>query len=473
MHVLGRTRAGMRSAASAVLMIVATSFLAPAPALPQEPGPLGVLQGGVPTGQATQGEIALSLTEAIERGLRYNLGAILGGAAVAGASGARKEALADLLPQLRAGVVESRQIINLAAYGFTGPGIPQLVGPFNLFDARAYLHQTILDLKALNRSRASVDSLEAARQDEHGARDLVVLVCGQAYLQAVAGESRIAAARAQLDTAEALLAVARDRKAAGLGAGIEVLRAQVQEQSLRQRLIVAEQDTAKEKLVLARAIGLPLGQRFRLADPMPTTPPVPLTVEEAVERAWAGRPDLKAAQARVDAAEALRKAAQGEGLPSLAVSGDYGAIGNDVPGSRATFTLGVALRVPLFEGGRVQARVREADAREQQERARLADVRARIYYEVQSVFLDLKAAEERVGVAESARALAREQLEQAKDRFASGVADNVEVVQAQEALANATENGIASLYAQTVARLSLARTLGGAETSYAEFLKGR
>ena len=237
-----------------------------------EPGPLGVLQGGVPTGQATQGEIALSLTEAIERGLRYNLGAILGGAAVAGAEGARKEALADLLPQLRAGVVESRQIINLAAYGFTGPGIPQLVGPFNLFDARAYLHQTILDLRALNRSRASVDTLEAARQDEHGARDLVVLVCGQAYLQAIAGESRIAAARAQLDTAEALLAVARDRKAAGLGAGIEVLRAQVQEQSLRQRLIVAEQDAAKEKLALARAIGLPLGQRFRLSDPMPTTP---------------------------------------------------------------------------------------------------------------------------------------------------------------------------------------------------------
>jgi outer membrane protein TolC len=236
---------------------------------------------------------------------------------------------------------------------------------------------------------------------------------------------------------------------------------------------VAEQDAAKEKLVLARAIGLPLGQRFRLADPMPTTPPVPLTVEEAVERAWAGRPDLKAAQARVDAAEALRKAAQGEGLPSLAVSGDYGAIGNDVPGSRATFTLGAALRVPLFEGGRVQARVREAEAREQQERARLADVRARIYYEVQSVFLDLKAAEERVGVAESALALSREQLQQAKDRFASGVADNVEVVQAQEALANAAENHIASLYAQTVARLSLARTLGGAETSYAEFLKGR
>ncbi len=473
MHIESPTGAGTRSLASSLLVLVGALALTAAPTRAQEPGPLGVLQGGLPTGEATRDEIALSLTEAIERGLRYNLGSILGGTAVTGAEGARKEALADLLPQVRASVLESRQIINLAAYGFTGPGIPQLVGPFNLFDARVYLQQTVLDLKALNKSRASADSLEAARQDEHGVRDLVVLVCGQLYLQAVAGESRIAAARAQLDTAEALLGVARDRKAAGLGAGIELLRAQVQERSLRERLIVAEQDAAKEKLALARAIGLPLGQRFRLADPMPTAPAVPLTVGEAVERAWAGRPDLKAAQARVAAAEALRKAAQGEGLPSLAVSGDYGAIGNDVSGSRATFTVGAGVRVPLFEGGRVRARVGVAESRVQQERARLADLRARVYYEVQAVFLDLKATEERVGVADGALALAREQLQQAKDRFASGVADNVEVVQAQEALATAAENHIASLYSQTVARLSLARTLGGAETGYAALLRGR
>ena len=462
----------------AALFVLTASLAvqAPRPAGAQEPGPLGVLQGGVPTGEATPDEIPLSLTAAIERGLRYNLGAVLGQAAVSGAEGARKEALADLLPQVRAGVLESRQKINLAAFGFTAdvfPGVPQIVGPFNLFDARAYLQQTVLDLKALHRYHASNDSLEAARQDERGARDLVVLVCGQLYLQAVAGESRIAASRAQLDTAEALLAVARDRRESGLGAGIEVLRAEVQERSQRQRLIVAEQDAAKEKLALARAIGLPLGQRFRLSDPMPFAPDIPLTAEQAVERAWADRPDLKAAQARVDAAEQQRKAAQGEGLPSLAVSGDYGAIGNDVSGSLATYTVGAALRVPLFEGGKVQARVREAEARAAQERARLADLRARIYYEVQSVFLDLKAAAERVAVAEGARALAREQLQQAKDRFAAGVADNVEVVQAQEALAAAAENHIASLYAQDVARLSLARVLGGVESTYAELLKGR
>jgi outer membrane protein TolC len=467
-------RAGSHCAV-ALLALLATSLLASRPARGQERSGLEALQGGVPTGEATKDEIALSLADAIERGLRYNLGSILGEAAVTSAEGARKEALADLLPQLRAGVLGSRQKINLAAFGFTGaliPGIPQIVGPFDIFDARAYLQQTILDLKAINKSRAAADSLEAARQDEHSVRDLVVLVCGQLYLEAVAAESRIGAARAQLDTAEALLGVARDRKASGLGAGIEVLRADVQERSQRQRLIVAEQDAAKDKLALARAIGLPLGQRYRLADSVPSVSAVPLSPEEAVERARAGRPDLKAAEARVAAAEASRKAAQGEGWPSLVVSGDYGAIGNDVAGALATYTMAANLRVPLFEGGRVQGRVREAEARLRQERARLDDLRARIYYEVQSDFLDLRAADERVGVAEGALTLARDQLQQARDRFANGVADNVEVVQAQEALAAADENHIASLYAQAVARLSLARTIGGVEASYTQFLKG-
>jgi outer membrane protein TolC len=301
----------------------------------------------------------------------------------------------------------------------------------------------------------------------------VVVACGQLYLQALAGEARIASARAQLATAEALLGTARDRKSSGLGAGIEVLRADVQAQSLSQRLIVAEQEAAKQKLQLARAIGLPLGQRFRLADPMPFAAGVPLTAEDAVTRAWAGRPELKAAQARVAAAEEALKAAHGEGLPSLSVMGDYGAIGTTVGGSLGTFTLGAALRVPLFEGGRAQARASEAAARLHQQQARLDDLKGRVYYEVQAVSLDLHAAEDRVRVAEGALALARQQVEQARDRFAAGVADNLEVVQAQEALAGAEENRIASLYAINAARFSLARVLGGAETSYEALVKGR
>jgi outer membrane protein TolC len=438
----------------------------------QEGAPATVFAGGVPTGEATADEISLSLNEAIERGLRYNLGAILGGTGVEAAEGSRLAERADLLPQVRAGLSETRLKINLAAYGFHVPGTSDLVGPFNVFDARAYVQQKVLDLQAIHRAHAARESLDAAHADQHSARDLVVLACGQLYLEAVAGESRIAAARAELETGEALLAVARDRRASGLGAGIEVLRAQVQRDSQRQRVIVAEQEAAKEKLVLARAIGLPLGQRYRLADRMPAAPALPLSVEEAVARAWRDRPDLRAADARVEAAEESRKATRGKGLPTLVVSGDYGAIGNDVPGALGTFTLGAALNVPVFEGGRVDARVREAEARLRAEQARRDDLRARIYYEVQAVFLDMHAAEDRLRVSEEALDLARQQLQQSRDRFAAGVTDNVEVVQAQESLAAAEESQIAALYASNLARLSLARALGGIETSYTELWRG-
>jgi outer membrane protein TolC len=434
---------------------------------------LGALAGGVPTGEATPGEIPLTLRDAIERGLRSNLGAILGSSAVEAAEASRSAVTADLLPQVRGAVAESRQKINLEAFGLTIPGQPPLVGPFNVFDARAYVQQSILDLRALHRRHAATDSLEAARQDQASARDLVVLACGQLYLQALAGEARIAAARAQLETSEALLGTARDRRSSGLGAGIEVLRADVQAQAQRQRLIVAEQDAAKQKLALARAIGLPLGQRFRLADPMPFVPAPPITAEEAIARAMRDRSDLKAAAARVEAAEEARKAARGEGLPTVGVGADYGAIGNTVSGALVTYTVAGGVRVPVFEGGRVSARVREAEARASEARARLDDLRARIYYEVQAVMLDIRAAEDRVRVTDNGLALARQQLEQSRDRFAAGVADNLEVVQAQEALAGAAESRIASLYAHNVARFSLARVLGGAEASYTDLVKGQ
>jgi outer membrane protein TolC len=466
---------GPRALAPSAVMLAAVGLLLglAVPGSGQQEVSGTMFAGGVPTGEAAAGEISLSLNEAIERGLRYNLGAILGSTATEAAEGAQRVERADLLPQVRAGLSETRLKINLAAYGFHVPGMPDLVGPFNVFDARVFVQQTVLDLQALHRAHAAKDALQAAREDEHGARDLVVLACGQLYLEAVAGESRIAAAHAELETAEALLSVAHDRKASGLGAGIEVLRAEVQRDSQRQRVIVAEQEAAKEKLALARAIGLPLGQRFTLSDRMPVAPALPVTAEEAMARAWRDRPDLRAAEARVEAADESRKAAHGKGLPSIVANADYGAIGNDVPGALGTFTLGAALRVPLFEGGRVAARVREAEARLRQEQARRDDLRARIYYEVQAVFLDMRAAEDRMRVSEEALELAREQLKQSRDRFAAGVTDNVEVVQAQEALAAAEENRIAALYANNVARLSLARALGGVETSYAELWKGR
>jgi len=455
-------------AVAVVLLAVAGAVPAPAQQVPAAP----VYRGGVPSGEVQPGELPLTLSEAVERGLQHNLGAILGRDARGAAEGGRRAALADLLPNLQAHVLATRQKINLAAFGITGPGFPEIVGPFNVFDFRGSVSQSVVDFGAWGRLRAASEGLLAAQHDEAASRDLVVLACASLYLQAVAGESRIAAAQAQLDTALALLRLAQDKKASGLAPGIDVLRANVQVQQDRQRVIVVEEEAAKQKLALARAIGLPLAQRFRLADPMPYAPLPKLELDEALQQAYAQRADLKAEQARVAAEEQRRSAALGDGLPSLAVTADYGTIGQTIDTARPTYTLGAALRVPLFAGGRVQARLHEADARLDAERSRLADLRVQIDYEVRSALLDLDAAAQRVEVADAALSLAQEQLRQAEDRFGAGIASNIDVVQAQDALAAAEESRIASVYSHNLAKAALARALGGAESSYVQFLRG-
>jgi outer membrane protein TolC len=229
---------------------------------------------------------------------------------------------------VRAGAYAVRQKLSLAAFGFTDFGdFPELIGPFNVVDARGYFSQTVFDLHAIRHAQSEGLNARAAAEQQKSTRDAVVLACAGLYLQAVAGQSRIEARRRSSRPAQALFDIASDRKQAGLTPGIDVLRAQVARERLKQQLIVAEDEAAKQKLALARAIGLPLGQAFRLADEMPFAPVPPVTPQQALEKAYAMRADLQAAESRVRAAERERSAAKGEGLPSLGVSGDYGWIG--------------------------------------------------------------------------------------------------------------------------------------------------
>jgi outer membrane protein TolC len=383
-------------------------------------------------------------------------------------------ALSQLLPTVTTGVTEMPQQIDLAALGFEGfPGIRTVIGPFNVFDARAYLSQTILDLSALDRYRAANERIKAARYSDENTRDLVVFVCANLYLQAVASNSRIEASRAQVNTAQVLHNLARDQKAAGVAPGIEVLRAQVELQAQQQRLIVAEDQFAKDKLALARAIGLPLGQEISLTDGMSFSPTIAVSLDEAVQRAYRERPDYQSAQSRVRSAESDRKAAQAGRLPTINLNADYGDIGQQPWQSHGTFTVTTSLRFPIFQGGSVRARVLETDAALRQREAELEDLKGRIYYDVQNAFLDLKAAADRVQVAESAIKLANEQVQQSQDRFRAGVTNNVEVVQAQEALATASENYISSLQAHSAAKLELAKAMGVSDTAYEQFLRGK
>jgi outer membrane protein TolC len=433
----------------------------------------GALLGGVPSGDVRAEPIALTLADALARGLRQNLGVLAQEATVVAARGNRWRTLSDLLPRLSARVGETRQQTSLAAFGITLPGLPTIVGPFNVFDARLYVSQTLWDTDALYSARAGAAALRAEEYSLQNARELVVLVVRSLYLQAVAAESRLKAARAQTETALVLYNLATDLRTNGVVAGIDVLRAQVQVQLRRQRVIVTQNDFEKQKLQLARAIGLPVGQTFTLADAMPYEPLKAVSLDEALARAYESREDYRAAQALVEAAQAARKAALGDNLPSVQVGADYGSIGNKVGDVAGTYSVVTQVRIPIFDAAAVRGRVLEADGVLRLRQSELADFKARVDEEVRTALLDLSAAEEQLQVAQTTVTLATQELAQSQDRFAAGVAGNVEVVQAQEAVAVATESYIAGLYAHNIAKASLARAVGLTEGAESGFLGGR
>ena len=410
--------------------------------------------GAVPSGKATTDSAPLTLTEAIRLGLERNLGTILSSQNQRVARGERMVALSQLLPDLSGRVTESSQQINLAAFGFPPlPGIPQIIGPFGVFDARGELSQTILNFRSLNNSKASAQSVQAAEFSFRDARDTVVLVVATLYMQAVAAASRIEAAKAQLATAETLFRQATDMKAAGVVPAIDVLRAQVELQSQRQRFIAYENEFEKGKLQLVRVIGLPDGQEIRLITPLPTNHSEDFGTEELIQKAYHTRMDYRGLEARVRTAEYVRKAAHSGLFPSLSFHGDYGTLGQAPGSSHGTYLAAVSLNFPIFSGGRIRGEELEADAFLARQRAQLEELKARIGFEVRSALLDLKSASDRVEVNQSAVDLAKQQDFQARDRFTAGVANNLEVVQAQEALARANDNYISSLYSYNVAEV--------------------
>ena len=429
--------------------------------------------GSVPSGKASSEVLQLSLNDAIERGLKNNLGLLIGAEGARSARGQRWKALSDLLPNLTARTTETVQQIDLAAFGITVPNFPKIVGPFSVFDARAFLSQPVLDFKALESAKAATENVHAADYSYQDARDLVVLVVGNAYLLANADAARVEAAQAQVKTAQSLDEKARDMLKAGLTPSIDQLRAQVELQSRQQQLLSAENQYAKQKLNLARAIGLPIGQEFVLTDTIPYGPLESVTLEEARARAYSSRSDYRSAMAQVRAAERARKAAAAERLPSLAFNTDYGDIGVGPSNSHGTFTVSGTLKIPIFQGGKVRGEVLQAAALLKERESELQDLRGRIDYEVRTALMDLKTAADQVAVAKSSLDLANQTLAQAQDRFAAGVVDNLEVVQAQEVVANANEAYIASLYAHNVAKVALAGAMGVAQEAVHRYLGSR
>jgi outer membrane protein TolC len=429
----------------------------------------------VPEGKATGTVLPLSFKEAIDRALRSNLGLLLSSDSSLSARGKKWEELSKLLPNISASVNQSAQQIDLAALGFrfNFPGVTPVIGPIGTFDARVYLTAPLFDWHSIQRERGARANEVAARYRYNDAREMVVLAAGNEYLLSLSAAARVDAAQAELETAQALFNKAQDQQAAGVSPAIDTLRAQVELQTRQQQLIVARNNYAKQKLALARTIGLPPGQEFNLTDQAPYKPLAPMSVEQALQRAYMGRADYQAAAQEVRAAEQFRRAATAEHLPTLEISGNYGAAGVNVGDSHGVFLAGATFAIPIFAGGRAHADALQAEATLRQSRQQLENLRAQIDYDVRSALLDLSAANDQVQVARSALDLANQTLVQARDRFSAGVADNLEVIEAQDAVASANENYIGSLYAHNVAKVLLARAIGFAEKGVKQYLEGK
>jgi outer membrane protein TolC len=448
------------------------------------PGSQSPFQGSAPEEKITPGVLQIDFKEAIDRGLRNNLGLLLANDRTESARGERWRELSELLPNIGAHVIENVQNQSLAALGFnkllplfSAPGAgpatsPRVTPAFNYFDARVSLSQSIFNFKYLEQERASLQNLKAAQLSYKDAREMVVLSVGNAYLQAIAAAARVETTEAQVTSGQALYNKASDQLKAGLTPAIDTLRSQVELQTRQQQLIVARNDLAKLTLTVARIIGLAPGQQFVLTEKAPFQALTPQSLEVYLQRAYSSRSDYQSALAQVRGAELSKRAASAGRYPTLSVDANLGDIGVTPSQSNGTWQVTGGVNIPIFAGNRVHADVLEADSQLKQLRAQLGDLRGRIDYEVRTALLDLNAGAEQVEVARSSVELAEQALAQSQDRFSAGVADNLEVVQAQEAVASAHESFIQSLYAHNLAKVELAYSIGDAEQGVRRYLKG-
>src|SRR5215472_374969 len=406
----------------------------------------GAYQGSVPAGKATNTAVRLTLQDALQRALKFNFGIVTATENAHAASAERIAALSELLPSINVGAQETLQQTSLSALGLrpaTFQGhlpVPSVIGPYNYFDVRGSVTQTVLDLSKLHNLRGARENVHASEFDVRDSRDLVVLAATGAYLQVLVADARVHTAEASVRTSEAIYRLATDQLTNGLAARIDVTRSEVQLQTDRQRLRGLRAEFEKEKQALLRAAET--------------------------------RADIAAARAAVRAGEQALKAARSEYLPSVSVSAEYGVVGINPAQSNGTFGLSAGVNIPIWQGRRVEADVDRARSALSQRQSAEAELKNRVSYQVRQTFIDLSAAEDQVGVAAKNVELARETLRQAQDRFTSEVADTIEVVQAQQTVEQAENDLISTIHEHNLAKAALARTIGDAENNIPQFLKG-
>jgi outer membrane protein TolC len=462
---------------AACALMLAAWYVAPVAGVAQTPAAPSAaaasassFQGSVPEGQASAQTMDLTLDEAVQRGLRNNLGVILSSAQTAVARGQRLSQLQALLPAVEFNARENLVQASLAAQGLRIPGFPTIIGPFGYTDIRASLTWSLVDVASMRNYLAAKHNFAAAGLSAQDARELVVLTVGNAYLLALADETRVSSVEAQVATAKVSLDQAVARHQAGTAPLLDELRARVDYQSLEQQEIVARNSLEKDKLSLARTIGLPLEQKFNLADKAPFAVFDKLDVDAAIKQAEANRKDLAALVEQTMAAQDQRKAATAERLPTIEADADYGDIGVNLKHSHGTGDASGTVSIPLFKEFAFRGEALAAQSQLDTRQAQLSDKKAQVNADVRDALLDIESAAKMVEVARSSVELANEALSEAQERYKNGVSDNLAVSQAEQAVAQANDQYVTSLYRHNVAKLSLARALGAGE-SYKTYLR--
>ena len=436
------------------------------------PQPASSYQGSLATGAVTADTLQLTLDDAVQRGLKTNLGLLLSNTQTANSRGQRLQDLQALLPSIDGNIKEAFVQSDLAAQGLKIPGFPTIIGPFGYTDIRANLTWTVFSLNSLKTYMASRHNFQAAQLSAEDARQLVILTVGNAYLKVLADQAQIESTEQQVSTSKVSLDQATNNHSAGTAPRLDELRAQVDLQSLQQQLIVAKNAKEKDKLALARTIGLPLGQSFELADKAPYSAFDQPDVQQAIKQALANRKDRQASAEATKGDEEARKAATYDRLPTVKAEADYGDIGVNVRHSHGTVDATGTLTIPIFKEAQFRGEAQVAQSQLDQQRFQQSDLDAQIEADVRDALLDIASSQQQVEVAHSNVQLSAEVLSEAQDRYKAGVSDNLAVSDAQQTVAQADSQYVNSLYQHNVAKLNLARAMGVAQ-NYKDYLGGK
>jgi outer membrane protein TolC len=414
----------------------------------------------------------LTLQDAIQKALEANLNVLEAGTRVDEAEGTRERRLsAALLPRLNAQTYANVQNRNLRAFGISVPGlpIPNVVGPFSNYDFRIYAQQNIVDLESYRGLKASERAVDAGKMDERDARDLIVRVIAELYLNAQSAAARVDAAQSRVTDSSALDKLAKDKHDAGTATGVDVLRAQVQLANDRQALLVAQNQLKQSLLSLARNLGMSPATPLELAEPLNYRALSQPEIETIAPAALLARADYLSLASQRQALVEQQRANRARSYPKLSINGNFGEIGRSIGGVASTGLLQGQIDFTVFDRDR-NGEAQELASRLKRVDDQIADLRRGIDEDLREALLNLDSAAEQVSVAKEGQDLAQRELELAQDRFQSGTTNNVEVVTAQDELARAEENHILAVSSHVDAKFALARAMGDTEKNILEFM---